>query len=187
MTIRQILVPVDFSPTARCALDQAIQAQRPTSGRHTAPHVGEGQGAGNAYGPGELYHPYRSVSALFCYAALHGLPYTVFRGYRRVFQYADDFIATLARTADRFQSGATINIGGREFREVADAHKIISEQLGLDPYRPHVSWADQDGHNTVDKRPDIERAERLLGHNPTTTLEDGIAKTLAWMRDVYGV
>ena len=138
----------------------------------------------NAYGPGEFYHPYRSVIALFCYRALHGLPYTVYRGYQRVFQYIDDFIATLAGACDRF-SADTINIGGREYREVADAHHIISDQLGLDPFRPHVSWADKDGHNTVNKRPDIEKAERILGHDPSTTLEDGIAQTLEWMRQAY--
>ena len=141
----------------------------------------------NAYGPGEYYHPYRSVIALFVYRALHGLPYTVFRGYHRVFQYVGDFIRTLAHACEAFQVGQTINVGGREFRSVVDAHRIISEQLGLDPYRPEVSWEDEDGHNTVDKRPDIRAGEDLLGHDPKTTLEEGIGETIAWMREVYGV
>ena len=139
----------------------------------------------NAYGPGEWYHPYRSVIALFCYRALRGLPYTVYRGYRRVFQYVDDFIRTLAGACGRFHPGETINIGGREFREVVDAHRIISAQLGLDPYRPHVTFLDCDGHNTVAKRPDIGKAEALLGHDPTTALACGIARTIAWMREQY--
>src|SRR5829696_2999179 len=50
----------------------------------------------NAYGPGEHYHKYRSVVCLFCYRALHDQPYTVYRGYKRVFMYIDDFIPTLA-------------------------------------------------------------------------------------------
>jgi len=140
----------------------------------------------NAYGPGEYYHPYRSVIALFCYRAMHSLPYTVFRGYHRVFQYVGDFIRTLANASERFAAGATLNIGGREYREVADAHKIISAQLGLDPYRPHVTWADRDGHNTVNKRPDISRAVEILDHRPDTTLEDGIAETISWMRGQHG-
>ena len=141
----------------------------------------------NAYGPGEHYHPYRSVIALFIFRALRGLPYTVFRGYHRVFQYVGDFIETLAGACGRFRDGETINVGGREFRSVVDAHRIISEQLGLDPYRPAVSWEDKDGHNTVDKRPDITKAETFLRHDPTTTLEDGIARTIAWMRGVYNL
>lgn len=138
----------------------------------------------NAYGPGEYYHPYRSVIALFCYRALHGLPYAVFRGYHRVFQYAGDFIRTLAGACEKFCI-ETINLGGREYRPVVDAHHIISEQLGLDPYRPEVSWQDKDGHNTVNKRPDISKAEQLLNHNPSTTLEEGIAQTIAWMRETH--
>lgn len=141
----------------------------------------------NAYGPGEYYHPYRSVIALFCYRALHGLPYTVFRGYARVFQYVGDFIKTLAGAAERFQDGETINLGGEEYCEVVDAHRLISEQLGLDPYRAEVTFADRDAHNTVSKRPDISTAKALLAHNPTTPLSEGIAQTLAWMRQVYGV
>lgn len=140
----------------------------------------------NAYGPGEYYTPYRSVIALFVYRALSGLPYTIFEGYSRVFQYVGDFIRTLAGVVEKFQAGETINIGGSEYRPVADAHKIISAQLGLDPYRPHVQWEEKDGHNTVSKRPDITKALILLGHKPHTTLENGIAATIAWMREVYG-
>ena len=141
----------------------------------------------NAYGPGERYTPYRSVVALFVYRAIRGLPYTVFRGYSRVFQYVDDFIRTLAVAAERFVPGAVANIGGREYRPVADVHAILSEQLGLDPYRPAVAWADRDGHNTVSKRPDIRRAEELFGHDPRTTLSEGIKQTIAWMRGEYGL
>src|SRR3989449_579982 len=54
----------------------------------------------NAYGPGEYYHHYRSVVCLFCYRALHDLPYEVYEGYHRVFMYIDDFIPTLANAAE---------------------------------------------------------------------------------------
>ena len=32
----------------------------------------------NTYGPGEWYHPYRSVNCKFCYHALHGIPVIAF-------------------------------------------------------------------------------------------------------------
>ena len=35
----------------------------------------------NTYGPGEFYHPYRSVNCKFCYHALHNLPIVVFKGH----------------------------------------------------------------------------------------------------------
>ncbi len=139
----------------------------------------------NAYGPGEHYHAYRSVVCLFCYRAMMGLPYTVYSGYHRVFQYVDDLIDTLAACARRFHAGAVINVGGREYRSVEDMHEIVSALAGVDPRRNTVTFEDRDAHNIVNKRPDITRAVELLGHSPDIELEDGIDRTLRWMRAVY--
>lgn len=137
----------------------------------------------NAYGPGEYYHNYRSVVCLFCYCALHGLPYTVYRNYHRVFMYIDDFIPTLASVVDNFIPGEVYNIGGREFRSVEDLSKIILDYLGLDGSR--VTYLPQDVHNVQNKRPDIARAGKAFDHDPKVTLEKGVPKTIEWMRQVY--
>jgi len=142
----------------------------------------------NSYGPGEFYHPYRSVVCLFCYSALHGIPYDVYRGYYRVFMFIDDFIPTLANACERFHAGEVINVGGAEYRSVEELSGIVLRTLGLDPTSDlYVNWFDEDKHNVVAKRPDIEKARKLLGHNPKTKLEEGVAFTLDWMKEVYGV
>ena len=81
----------------------------------------------NAYGPGEHYHNYRSVVCLFCYRALIDLPYTVYKGYHRVFMYIDDFIPTLANVCENFQPGEVYNIGGTEFGSVEETSNLILE------------------------------------------------------------
>ena len=140
----------------------------------------------NAYGPGEHYTPYRSVVCLFCYRALHDLPYEVYENYHRVFMYIDDFIPTLANCVDKDWDGLppVINIGGAEYRSVKDLSDIVLSTLkksdGLVRYLP------EDKHNVVNKQPSIVLARNHLGHNPWHTLEDGIPLTLAWMRKVYG-
>jgi dTDP-glucose 4,6-dehydratase len=139
----------------------------------------------NAYGPGEFYNAYRSVCTLFCYRALHKIPYQVFEGYHRVFMFIDDFIPTLANACDRFVDGAVINIGGEEYRSVKELSDIVMKCSGGDPSL--VKVLPEDKHNVVNKRPDITRAKEMLGHNPTTTLEEGIAKTIEWMKEVYRV
>ncbi len=139
----------------------------------------------NAYGPGEYYHAYRSVVCLFCYRALMGLPYTVYDGYHRVFQYSDDLISTLAGCTENFYPGKTINVGGTEYRSVDDMHRIVSDVVGVSPSRNTVTHLPQDGHNIVNKRPDISLAQRYLAHNPIVPLEDGIVRTVDWMREVY--
>ncbi|MDD5510978.1 MAG: NAD(P)-dependent oxidoreductase [Dehalococcoidales bacterium] len=137
----------------------------------------------NAYGPGEHYNNYRSVVCLFCYRALHDLPYQVYQNYNRVFMYIDDFIPTLANVADRFTPGELYNIGGHEYRGVEDLSKVILDYLGLDDSR--VVYLPQDVHNVKNKRPDITRARQFLGHDPRITLEEGIPRTIEWMRKVY--
>lgn len=137
----------------------------------------------NAYGPGEYYHHYRSVVCLFCYHALFGLPWTVYEGYHRVFMYINDFIPTLANVCERFKAGEVYNIGGQEFRSVKELSDLILKLTGAD--EKLVKYLPEDKHNTMNKRPDISKAINYLGHNPQITLEEGIPKTIEWMRSVY--
>lgn len=137
----------------------------------------------NAYGPGEYYHHYRSVIALFVYRAMFDIPYEVYEGYHRVFMYIDDFIPTLARVCERFVAGQVYNIGGIEFRSVHEASDLILKTLGKSGNL--VKYLPEDKHNIMNKRPNIERARAQFGHNPTITLEQGIPLTVAWMKKVY--
>lgn len=137
----------------------------------------------NAYGPGERYHSYRSVICLFAYRAMMGLPYTVYKGYKRVFMYIDDFIPTLANVCERFVPGEVYNIGGTEFASVETASNLILQSLGLDDSR--VEYLPEDAHNVQNKRPDISRAAEAFGHAPRVTLEEGIPLTVDWMRQIY--
>lgn len=139
----------------------------------------------NAYGPGEHYHNYRSVVCLFCYRALHDLPYQVYEGYHRVFMYIDDFIPTLANACDGFAPGEVYNIGGEEFRSVRELSDLILGHLGKDDSL--VTYLPEDRHNVQNKRPDIGRAKEALGHDPKIVLEQGVPDTLEWMKRVYSL
>lgn len=139
----------------------------------------------NAYGPGEYYHPYRSVVCLFAYKALHGLPITVYKGYSRVFMHIDDFIPTLANAVDYFSPGDVINVGGRERRSVEELIQIILDETNGTSGK--ITYLEQDEHNVVSKAPHLFRAVNTLGHDPQITLEEGIPSTISWLREVYGV
>ncbi len=137
----------------------------------------------NAYGPGEFYHNYRSVVCLFVYRALHGLPYDVYLGYHRVFMYIDDFIPTLANVVNNFIPGEVYNIGGHEFRSVKELSDLILDYVGAEDSLVH--YLPEDKHNVMNKQPDITKAAKAFGHNPQTTLEQGIPRTIDWMREIY--
>jgi dTDP-glucose 4,6-dehydratase len=137
----------------------------------------------NAYGPGERYHNYRSVVCLFCFRALHGLPYTIYKNYHRVFMYIDDFIPTLANVVDKYRPGDVYNVGGRDYRSVEELNQVIMNHLGVDDAL--VTYLPEDVHNVQSKRPDISKAAAAFGHNPRVTLEEGVPKVLEWMKVVY--
>ena len=138
----------------------------------------------NAYGPGEYYHRYRSVVALFCYSALHDLPVTVFRGYRRVFMFIDDFIPTLGRAAHLGPHAPDVmNVGGVDYRSVEELWEIV--ERNVPSTRSRVEYLEVDQHNVTNKRPDISRAQDHLRHKPSTEIPEGVARTIEWMRSVY--
>ena len=137
----------------------------------------------NAYGPGEYYHNYRSVVCLFAYRALHDLPYQVYEGYHRVFMYIDDFIPTLATVCENFVPGEVYNIGGEEYRSVRELSDLILRLSGKDDRL--VTYLPEDKHNVQNKRPDISKARLAFGHNPKTTLEEGVPLTVEWMKEIY--
>ncbi|MEO7804070.1 MAG: NAD(P)-dependent oxidoreductase [Actinomycetota bacterium] len=139
----------------------------------------------NAYGPGEHYHSYRSVVALFAYRALHQIPYQVYEGYHRVFMYIDDFVPTLANSIERFLPGEVVNIGGTEYRSVKELSDLVIKTAGADDSL--VEYLPEDKHNILNKRPDITKAQKLLDHNPTISLEEGVPLTVDWMKQTYGL
>ena len=133
----------------------------------------------NAYGPGEEYHAYRSVVALFCHRALVGDTLPVFKGYRRTFMHVDDFIPTLANVCTATLSHDCYNIGGLDFRSVEELATIVGDHVdGVE-----VELIPEDAHNVRSKRPDISRAIVDLKHSPRVPLEEGVPHTLDWMRE----
>jgi dTDP-glucose 4,6-dehydratase len=142
----------------------------------------------NAFGPGEEFHPYRSVVCLFVYRLLKGEPITVFRGYSRVFMAAKDWSRTVANVVDNFDAAeqeTAINVGGEEYCSVEHLKDLIIEEIGGSD--SEITYLDAEKANVVSKAPDNSRAKKILGHNPKTSLKDGIRETARWMRDYYGI
>lgn len=154
----------------------------------------------NAYGPGEYYSPYRSVVCLFCYRLMFGLPVTVYRNYHRVFQFVGDWARTVANVAERFDtlhrglgkwhgsrpaSVPVYNIGGREYRSVEEMAQVVLNAIGGPDGSGLVKYIDKEAANVTNKMPDIALAEHDLAHDPRVTLEEGVPRTIEWMRRVY--
>lgn len=139
----------------------------------------------NTFGPGEWYHPYRSVNCKFCYHALHGLPITVYRGHKRTSTYLQDTCTTLANIVDNFKAGETYNIGGKEEHDIETLATIIWEYTGASP--DLIKYEDGEILTTKTKQVDTSKAERDLKHVLTIDLKTGVHQTIDWMRSYYGL
>jgi dTDP-glucose 4,6-dehydratase len=138
----------------------------------------------NTYGPGEYYSPYRSALCLFMYRAMHDIPYTVYTGHHRTSTYVEDTARTLANITENFVPGEVYNIGGTEYHDMKEASDLILAYLGKSDSL--VTYKEAEPHTTRDKKVDVTKAIRDLGHDPRVPLREGIPRTIEWMKSVYG-
>ncbi len=137
----------------------------------------------NTYGPGEYYSPYRSVVCRFAYSALHDQPYEVYLNHHRTSTFVTDTVRTLANIVNNFKPGEVYNIGGREYHDIKYLSDLILNHLNKSD--DLVIYKESEPFTTKDKKIDISKAERDLDHRSLVNLEEGIPKTVDWMKEVY--
>jgi UDP-glucuronate decarboxylase len=131
----------------------------------------------NTYGPRMLEDDGRVVSN-FIVQALRKEPLTIYgQGEQtRSFCYIDDLVEGLIRLMNRDAGHDPINLGNPcEFtiKELAEeVMRICNSEAGI-KYLP----LPQD--DPRQRKPDITRAEKLLGWNPTIPLREGLERTVA--------
>ncbi|MCQ4160394.1 SDR family oxidoreductase [Roseomonas sp. GC11] len=139
----------------------------------------------NTYGPRMHPDDGRVVSS-FVARALRGEPVTLFGGgtQTRSFCYVGDLVEGLLRLMDApDEVTGPVNLGDpREvtIREIAELACHLAGSTAPLEHRP----LPQD--DPMQRCPDITRARALLGWEPRTTLEEGMARTVASFRQVLG-
>jgi UDP-glucuronate decarboxylase len=140
----------------------------------------------NTYGP--RMHPADGrVVSNFIVQALRGEPITIYGdgNQTRSFCYVDDLIEGLIRlmeTGDDFTG--PVNLGNPEeftiselarkvVRLTANSATVVNETLPQDDPRM--------------RRPDISLAIRILGWQPTVSLDQGLPPTVAYFREIPGI
>ncbi len=138
----------------------------------------------NVYGPGEHFTPYRSVIAQFIYKALKNLPVTVYTGTSRSFLYVDDWSHAVANVCDTpTTSGEAFNIGSPVDYSLDVVWGMVKDATGT---RVKPTCIDSEPHNVRDKHADVGKAQRVFGLQDTVDLKEGITRTVAWQRSIYG-
>ena len=139
----------------------------------------------NCYGPGEHYTPYRGFIPKFIYHALHNKPYTVFKGHKRIIDYVEDSCKTWANIVDNFIPGEVYNVGGRPEweKEIKEYSDLILKEVGRDDSL--VTYKEAEPFTTKIKTMDFSKAVRDLKHDPKVPPEEGIRRTVEWMKSIY--
>jgi dTDP-glucose 4,6-dehydratase len=141
----------------------------------------------NCYGPGEHYTPYRGFISKFIYHALFNKPYVVYKGHKRIIDYVEDSCRTFANIVDNFIPGEVYNVGGRvewemDIKEYSD---LVLKAVGRDD--SIVTYKEAEPFTTKVKRMDFSKAVRDLKHDPKIPPEEGIKRTVEWMKRYYRI
>lgn len=136
----------------------------------------------NTYGPRMRVNDGRVIPN-FIYQALRNEPLTVHGDgtQTRSFCYVDDLVEGIYRLAVmEGLEGEVFNLGNPEEYTVLELAKLIVELSGS---QSNIAFVDRPVDDPDRRKPDITKAKKVLGWEPTTPLREGLLKTISWFRE----
>jgi UDP-glucuronate decarboxylase len=132
----------------------------------------------NTYGPRMLENDGRVVSN-FIVQALRGEPLTVYgQGEQtRSFCYVDDLVEGLIRLMNADGVHDPVNLGNPVEFSIRELAEEVARICGLQAEIKHCPLPQDDPKQ---RKPDITRAQQLLGWQPTVPLREGLGHTVAY-------
>ncbi len=145
----------------------------------------------NLYGPRDCFDPQRShvVPALirrFMEARAQGQQEVVAWGSGQVSRellYVEDCADALLRCAELLDSSEPINLGTGVETRVADLAQAVADAVG---FGGRIRWDTSYPDGQPRKCLDVRRAQQLLGWRARVSLEEGLARTVAWYLEQQG-
>lgn len=138
----------------------------------------------NTFGPGMLKEDMRMV-IVFILEALNGEPISIFGdgSQTRSLCYVSDTIEGLKRFMFASDlNGEIINIGSNEEHSVMEFANLIKKHTGSFSEIKMSEELPKD--DPLARKPDIEKAKRLLDWSPKVPLEEGLAKTIQYFKSL---
>lgn len=142
----------------------------------------------NTYGPRLDWSMlgYGRVVVRFILAALNNKPITIYGDglQTRSFCYVSDCIeAQLLLASSPKAKGEVVNVGSDHEITILELAKLIKELTGS---KSEITFEPPRPDDPKRRRPDIRKAKELLNWSPRTKLEDGLPKTIDWIRSKVG-
>jgi dTDP-glucose 4,6-dehydratase len=141
----------------------------------------------NCYGSHEHYTPYRGFIPKFIYHALFNKPYIVFKDHMRIIDFVEDTCRTFANIVDNFIPGEAYNVGGKiEWEmDIEQYSNLILKAVGKNDSQ--VTYKEAEPFTTKVKHIDFSKSIRDLKHDPQVPPEEGIRRTVEWMKWYYRI
>jgi UDP-glucose 4-epimerase len=138
----------------------------------------------NTYGPGMRVKDARQTFlGVWIRQLIEGAPIQVFGsgGQRRDFNFVDDVVdALLLAAVDSASDGQVFNLGHKEHLGLAELAALIVRLHGTGRYELVPFPSDREAIDIGDYYGDFSKIEKALGWSPCVSLEQGLARTLAY-------
>jgi len=137
----------------------------------------------NTYGPMMNINEGRAV-VNFIKQALRGEPMTIYGDGKqtRSFCFVSDQVDGLVRAMETAGTcGEVINIGNPEEKTILEFAEIIKRLTESDS---EIIYEELPEDDPKQRKPDIQKAERLLGWTPKTKLEEGLGETINYFKNI---
>jgi UDP-glucose 4-epimerase len=145
----------------------------------------------SVYGPGQSYdNPYQGVLGIFSGNVLRGEPITIFGSgeQTRDFVFIDDIVDGWVRALNTPASGGGIfNLGSGRSTSINRLADYVIDAFGHPPGGYKIIHAPSRPGEQQTVQADVRQARSVLGWEPRTTLDTGLAKTVRWARDEFAV
>ena len=136
---------------------------------------------------GAWYRPDMALS-LFADAMLHDRPIKVFNNgdMLRDFTFVDDIVDGIVRVVESNALPAydIFNIGNHRSEKLLDVITVLAKSLGVEPKMEMLPMQAGDVYATYAS---IEKLNKAVGYEPTTTIREGIPVFAKWYRGYHGL
>ncbi len=135
----------------------------------------------NTYGP-RMHPDDGRVVSNFIVQALLSKPITIYGdgNQTRAFCYVDDLVDAIIRFMDSDDAiTGPLNLGNPHEITILELAKMIIELTGS---KSELIFEPLPSDDPRKRRPDITKAKKLLGWEPTTSIEDGLKKTIDYFK-----
>lgn len=137
----------------------------------------------NTYGPGEYYSNYRSVLCKLIFNVLNDKESIVYKNHKRTSTYITDLVDGMVSILSNFKSGNVYNLAGDDYHTIEYAFRLIVKKLNIKKVK--VKFIESEKFTTQNKLTDNTFARKDLKFSSKVDLDEGIARTIKWMKDYY--